>query len=125
MPRAKRIRVGPARSAGADRVVAPWWLGWLAPRPFAARAVESARPTRSGRTDETSRFQMLVTRWTRDTAPPGDRTAGSSVYPRRYPWQAQEHSREEPEVDVDGVQVDLDRKSTRLNSSHVEISYAV
>src|SRR5258705_1364046 len=37
---------------------------------------------------------------------------------------------EDPEIDLDGVRLeiafaDLDRKSTRLNSSHLGISYAV
>src|SRR5699024_11986669 len=39
---------------------------------------------------------------------------------------AREHPRGDIEADPSGArQIDLDRKSTRLNSSHVSISYAV
>src|SRR6266496_4519319 len=46
---------------------------------------------------------------------------------RAWSWQVSSSARQRPYIVIDGVKRrgNGDRKSTRLNSSHVEISYAV
>src|SRR3989449_4940333 len=62
----------------------------------------------------------------RDVHAPEDTTDGDAVGPERVSFRPRSRCRRpEPEVRRVDAGADLDRKSTRLNSSHGYISYAV
>src|SRR3712207_7730890 len=76
------------------------------------------RPPRSTLFPYTTLFRSQ-----RRRTPPGRRTRQSWSAPREHAEHAAGHG--EPAEHVDAGQQDGDRKSTRLNSSHANISYAV
>src|SRR5690606_1044162 len=91
---------------------------WPARRPRARHATDSRNLARSAGTTPRHRKRRRTLTKASDASRQANRPPGNA------PHQAPANARK-AEIAIREPQNDLDRKSTRLNSSHVKISYAV